>query len=78
MQINDKIDELTQRISSLLPGNAQNLKDEFEQNLRSVLQSSLSKLNLVTREEFDIQTALLERTREKLDQLEKKLTSTKT
>ena len=73
MQINDKIEELTQRISQLLPTNAQVLKDDFEANIHSLLQSSLSKMNIVTREEFDIQTALLERTREKLEQIEKQL-----
>jgi len=78
MQINDKIEELTQRISQLLPSNAQVLKDDFEANIHSLLQNSLSKLNLVTREEFDIQTALLERTREKLAQLEKQLNEPKT
>ena len=75
MQINDKIEELTQRISQLLPTNAQVLKDDFEANIHSLLQNSLSKMNLVTREEFDIQTALLERTREKLEQIEKQLNS---
>ena len=73
MQFNDKIEELTQRISQLLPTNAQVLKDDFEANIHSLLQNSLSKMNLVTREEFDIQTALLERTREKLEQLEKQI-----
>lgn len=73
MQINDKIDELTRRISHLLPGNAQTIKEDFEANIRSLLQSSLSKMNLVTREEFDIQAALLQRTREKLEAIEKKL-----
>lgn len=71
MQINDKIDELTRSISRLLPADAQLLKDDFEANIHSLLQNSLSKMNLVTREEFDIQAALLQRTREKLDQLEK-------
>ena len=73
MQINDKIEELTQRITQLLPTNAQVLKDDFEANIHSLLQNSLSKMNIVTREEFDIQTALLERTREKLEQIEKQL-----
>ena len=73
MQINDKIDELTHRIGKLLPSNAQDLKDDFEASIHTLLQSSLSKMNLVTREEFDIQTALLERTREKLEQIEKQL-----
>ena len=78
MQINDKIEELTQRITQLLPTNAQVLKEDFEANIHSLLQNSLSKMNLVTREEFDIQTALLERTREKLDQIEKQLNSAET
>ena len=78
MQINDKIEELTQRISRLLPIDAQGLKDDVEGNIRTLLQSTLSKMNLVTREEFDIQTALLERTREKLDAIEKRLDPTKT
>jgi len=73
MKINDKIDELTQRISQMLPSNAQTLKNDFESNIRSLLQSTLNKMNLVTREEFDIQSALLERTREKLEQIEKQL-----
>ena len=73
MQINDKLDELTKRITHLLPGNAQAIKDDVESNIRSLLQSSLSKMNLVTREEFDIQVALLQRTREKLEEIEKQL-----
>ena len=73
MQINDKIEELTQRISQLFPANTQMLKQDIESNIHSLLQNSLSKMNLVTREEFDIQTALLQRTREKLERLEKQL-----
>lgn len=73
MLLNDKIEELTRRISQLLPENAQVLKDDFQTNIHALLQKSLSKMNLVTREEFDIQTALLERTREKLDKIEKQL-----
>ena len=78
MLVNEKIDELTQRISQMLPTNAGVIKDDIEANIHSLLQSSLSKMNLVTREEFDVQTALLERTREKLDQLEKQLNSGET
>lgn len=78
MLINEKIDELTQRISQMLPANAGVLKDDIEANIHTLLQNSLSKMNLVTREEFDVQVALLERTREKLDQLEKQLNSDET
>ena len=63
-------DDLAKKISDLLPGN---LHNDIESNIKALLQSSLSKMNLVTREEFDIQSALLNRTREKLDQLEKQL-----
>jgi len=49
------------------------LQDDTRQHLNSALQSALSKMNLVSREEYDIQRAVLERTREKLDMLEKKV-----
>ena len=70
---NDALDELTKRISSLFPGDVTNLQDDLQNNVRSLLQSTLTKMNLVTREEFDVQSAVLQRTREKLEQLEKKI-----
>jgi len=51
------------------------VREDLEQNFRSVLQSSLSRLDLVTREEFDVQQAVLARTREKLEALELRLES---
>jgi hypothetical protein len=51
------------------------VRDDLEQNFRSVLQSSLSRLDLVTREEFEVQQAVLARTREKLEALELRLKS---
>jgi len=69
--INKKpLDELTQRISALLPDGIRGVQADVEHNIHSLLQDTFSKLNLVTREEFDIQSALLQRTREKLDKLE--------
>ena len=68
---NDALDELTKRISSLFPGDVTNLQDDLQNNVRSLLQSTLTKMNLVTREEFDVQSAVLQRTREKLEELEK-------
>ncbi len=68
---NDALDELTKRISSLFPGDVTNLQDDLQSNVRSLLQSTLTKMNLVTREEFDVQSAVLQRTREKLEELEK-------
>jgi len=51
------------------------VRDDLEQNFRSLLQSSLSRLDLVTREEFEVQQAVLARTREKLEALELRLKS---
>ncbi len=69
----DAIEELTKRISSLIPGNVKHMQDDLENNVRSLLQTALVKMNLVTREEFDVQSAVLQRTRAKLEQLEKKI-----
>ena len=68
--MNESLDQLTRRISSLIPGDLRHMQDDIENNIRSLLQSSLTKMNLVTREEFEVQSAVLQRTREKLEQLE--------
>ncbi len=68
--MNEALEELSRRISSLIPGNVKHMQDDIENNVRSLLQTSLTKMNLVTREEFDVQSAVLQRTREKLEQLE--------
>ncbi len=67
------LDELTHKITALLPENARLLQRDLESNIHALLLSALSRMNLVTREEFDVQVALLQRTREKLDNLEKTL-----
>ncbi|MFD0739863.1 accessory factor UbiK family protein [Lysobacter koreensis] len=64
------IDDLARRLSSLVPPGLREGRDELQQNFKSVLQSGLAKLDLVTREEFDVQRAVLLRTREKLEQLQ--------
>lgn len=56
-----------------LPKGFQTLQADVEKNLHSLVQAALSRMNLVTREEFDVQAAVLRRTREKLDRLEKQL-----
>jgi BMFP domain-containing protein YqiC len=68
-------DDLARRLSNALPTGVKDLQEDMEKNLRAVLQASLSKLDLVTREEFDVQTRVLARTREKLDKLEKSITA---
>lgn len=71
--VNETLEELTKRISSLIPGDVKHMQEDIENNVRSLLQTTLAKMNLVTREEFDVQSAVLQRTREKLEQLEKEL-----
>jgi BMFP domain-containing protein YqiC len=69
----DQLDTLAKRLSSLIPEPLQATQQDIESNLRSGLESGLRKMNLVTREEFDVQSAVLLRTREKLEQLEKRV-----
>jgi hypothetical protein len=67
------LDDLTRKLSNLLPADLDVLKQDLEKNIRAILQSTFQKLDLVTREEFDVQTEVLNRTREKIEALEKKL-----
>jgi BMFP domain-containing protein YqiC len=69
----DELNNLARKITSLLPDNVQQMQDDLESNIHALLQNTLAKMNLVTREEFDVQAALLQRTREKLEKLEKLL-----
>ncbi len=68
-----QLDELARRLSSLVPPGLREGREELQQNFKSVLQTGLGKLDLVTREEFDVQRAVLARTREKLEALERSL-----
>ncbi len=67
------IDDLARRLASAVPENLSALRRDLEQNFKGVLQGGLARLDLVTREEFDVQTAVLKRTREKLADLERRL-----
>ena len=66
-----QIDELARRLSGLVPPGVRESREELQQNFKAVLQSGLAKLDLVTREEFDVQRAVLMRTREKLEELQR-------
>lgn len=68
------LDDLAKRVAGSLPGSIQLLQQDLQKNLRSALESGLSHLDLVTREEFDVQSRVLARTREKLERLEKLVT----
>jgi BMFP domain-containing protein YqiC len=62
--------DLAERLSNALPENLQAIKKDCEKNMHSILTSTFTKLDLVTREEFDTQTKVLARTRKKVDALE--------
>ncbi|HSM68322.1 MAG TPA: accessory factor UbiK family protein [Xanthomonadales bacterium] len=68
-----KIDEIVTRLSEAMPPGARRIQEDLETRFRAVLTSAFEKMDLVTREEFDIQTSVLERTRLKLEALEKQL-----
>lgn len=68
------IDQLVADISSKLPKGLGQLGQEVENNLRAVLREGLTRLDLITREEFDLQQQVLAATRAKLEALEKQLT----
>jgi len=67
------IENLAKSLSDHLPSSFTTIKDEVEKNFKSILQQQFAKLDLVTREEFDVQNAVLARTREKLEALEQTL-----
>ena len=67
------LDDLARRLSETVPPGLTALRDDLERNFRAVLQSGLARLDLVTRQEFDVQSGVLRRTRERLEQLESRL-----
>lgn len=70
---NASIDRLVASLMDALPAELGSLKADAEANFRAALHGGLRKMDLVTREEFDVQRAVLERTRQKLEALESRL-----
>lgn len=68
-----KIEQIMQQIQDALPQGIKDLGQDAEAKIKQTLQAQLSKLDVVTREEFDVQTQVLMRTREKLNELEKRV-----
>ena len=64
-----QIDDLARRLSGLVPPALREGRDEMQDNFKAALQAGLARLDLVTREEFDVQRAVLARTRTQLDEL---------
>lgn len=67
------IDDLARRLAAAVPPGLNALRRDLEDNFKAVLQSGLTRLDLVSRQEFDVQAAVLRRTREKLEALEARL-----
>ena len=67
------LDDLARRLSAAVPEGLTAVRRDLESNFKAVLQSGLSRLDLVTRQEFDVQAGVLRRTREKLEALERRL-----
>lgn len=69
----ESIEGLAKKLADAVPEGLRSVREDVEQNFRSVLRGGLAKLDLVTREEFEVQEAVLARTREKLDALEQRI-----
>lgn len=67
------LDNIASRFAGALPPGLSQFKDDMEKNLHALVQSSLSRLDLVSREEFEVQKAVLAKTRQRLEELEKRV-----
>ena len=68
-----KIDELARRLGESVPPALREAQHDLEENFHAVLRANLAKLDLVSRDDFDVQTKVLERTRAQLEALERRL-----
>ena len=69
----NKIAQIARQVHESMPKGLRDLGEDVEKKIRQVLQSQLTRLDLVSREEFDVQTQVLLRTREKLALLEQRI-----
>ena len=70
---NRTLDDLANKLSAALPDSIKMMQKDIEQNMRAILESTFQKMNLVSREEFDVQTALLAKTQQRLKELEQQI-----
>ncbi|KTD34519.1 accessory factor UbiK family protein [Legionella israelensis] len=70
-----QFDEIAKKLFAALPESAQNFEKEMQQKFKEILLAAFSRLDLVTREEFDVQSKVLARTREKVDTLQMQIDS---
>lgn len=69
----ESIENIARKLAEAVPEGLRSVREDLESNFRSVLRASLAKLDLVTREEFEVQEAVLAKTRQKLEALEARL-----
>ena len=69
----DSLDDLARRLAAAIPDSVRSVGRDIEGNFKAVLQAQLSKLNLVSRQEFDVQAALLNRTQTVLAAMEERV-----
>ncbi|GMW07123.1 MAG: accessory factor UbiK family protein [Gammaproteobacteria bacterium] len=67
------IEELARKLAEAVPPGLRSMQADMEKNFRALLESALARMNLVTREEFEVQRRVLERSRDKLAALEAQL-----
>ena len=67
-----KLEEIAKQVSDAMPAGVKSLGEDVDRKIKQVLQSQLGKLDMVSREEFEVQTHVLLRTREKLAEMEAK------
>ena len=67
--------DLARKLAASVPGDGADLRADLERNFLSLLRAAFERMDLVTREEFDVQRKVLERTREKLAALESQITA---
>lgn len=67
------IDEMANKLAGVIPPALHTIKDDLEKTFRAILQSALGKMDLVTREEFEVQKLILAKTRTNLEALEKRV-----
>lgn len=67
------IDDIASRLANVIPPSLNHIKEDMEKNFHAILQSALSRLDLVSREEFEVQKAVLAKTRQKFEALEQRI-----
>lgn len=73
MALEHIVNRLSEQLSQVLPPGVRQLRGDIEENIKVVLREALARMELVTREEFDVQAALLARTRSRVEALESEL-----